>query len=276
MTQKESIIDVLTDFNNNVTQETPQKVINEPLEVANEDANGKEVEPEVQWLIENKFQDNDEGKEKLIKSYREIVSARDKDRNQFDKQLNEIKPAIELHQLLTENPDLAQRFKDSVKTQEAENNKMPEKPEEYDILDESIEGTESYKWRKSYDEFLLNQGRMQAKAEVDNFKAELQQQREFEQQNAELAQKGLSSEQINSFRNFVSNPEEVNTDILLQVWASHTGQQIGNKQAVPAMQRTVSPASVPGSTVPAPKPNSLDKQADALMEGIMAFSNKGL
>lgn len=44
----------------------------------------------------------------------------------------------------------------------------PKKPEDYDILDESIDDSSSAKWRAEYDSWLISQGQQAAKKSLSH------------------------------------------------------------------------------------------------------------
>ena len=130
-----NMIDVLDDFNKGSSEETQPEESN--VETQPEEAidNTKE---NVQWLIDSKFKDDEEGREKLAKSYRELQSKYDKDSNRSKEDQEKYERLEKLDGFLQENPEVVKTMKEKVDTIAKAESGPPKKPEDYDILDESI------------------------------------------------------------------------------------------------------------------------------------------
>ena len=165
-----NVVDVLNDFNSaEGSSGEPQEEEAQPEE-SNVEAKEENVTDTKSWLIENKFEDTNEGRENLAKSYRELQSKIDKDKDGLNKKAEDVERLEKLDVLLRDNPLVVKAMKDALNKEQEKADGPPKKPDGYDILDEGIEGTESYTWRQGHDEWLITQGRKQAVKEVDNFK----------------------------------------------------------------------------------------------------------
>ena len=138
-----NMIDVLDDFNQGSSEEPVEQ------EVQTEDSN-VETQPEekvetteenVKWLIDNKFKDDEEGKENLAKSYRELQSKHDKDNSKNKDESEKFERLEKLDMFLKDNPEVVKTMKSKVDDIAKTESGPPKKPGDYDILDESIEGT---------------------------------------------------------------------------------------------------------------------------------------
>ena len=143
-----------------------------------------------QWIIENKFADNKEGQEKLASAYKELQSKSDKDMNEFKSKMKQYEQFEQLDKILSENPSVVEAMQDELKKLANKGN-SPDKPEDYDILDETLEGTSSYKWRQDYDKHLVEMGKVAAKAEVDNLRAEMKQKRNYSKKSCKIIWNGI-------------------------------------------------------------------------------------
>ena len=168
-----------------------------------------EQEESEKWIIENKFADTEEGREKLANAYKELQSKSDKDRNQFQSKMKEYEQFEQLDEILTNNPSVVEAMQNELKRL-ANKGDSPEKPEDYDILDETVEGTSSYKWRQDYDKHLVEMGKSAAKAEVDNLRAEMQQKEATQKRVAKLTSMGLSGDEIKEYYSFMTEKEKPN------------------------------------------------------------------
>ena len=168
-----------------------------------------EQEESEKWIIENKFADTEEGREKLANAYKELQSKSDKDMNQFKSKMKEYEQFEQLDEILTNNPSVVEAMQNELKRL-ANKGDSPEKPEDYDILDETVEGTSSYKWRQDYDKHLVEMGKSAAKAEVDNLRAEMQQKEATQKRVAKLTSMGLSGDEIKEYYSFMTEKEKPN------------------------------------------------------------------
>ena len=178
-----NMIDVLDDFNQGSSEETQAEGSN--VETQPEEAIDNTNE-DVQWLIDNMFKNDDEGRENLAKSYRELQSKYDKDSNRSKEDQEKFDRLEKLDGFLQENPEVVKTMKEKVDTIAKAESGPPKKPEDYDILDESIDDTSSATWRGEYDNWLITQGQKAAKEELNAYRAELDAAKQQAKEVAEL------------------------------------------------------------------------------------------
>jgi len=264
------MIDVLDDFNKGSSEETQPEESN--VETQPEEAidNTKE---NVQWLIDSKFKDDEEGREKLAKSYRELQSKYDKDSNRSKEDQEKYERLEKLDGFLQENPEVVKTMKEKVDTIAKAESGPPKKPEDYDILDESIDDTSSAKWRGEYDNWLITQGQKAAKEELNSYKAELDAAKQQAEEVGKLKEMGLSDEEIPDYYNFVTSDANLTTENLVKIYRylkvddSNTDSST-TQQPVPT--KRTSAAAATGSTPPA-KSND-KKEVEQFWDGIMKFN----
>ena len=277
-----NMIDVLDDFNKGSSEEPDnQEVQTDVKEVQTDDSN-VETQPEeaveetknnVQWLIDNKFKDDGEGREKLAKSYRELQSKYDKDVNRSKEEQEKFERLEKLDGFLQKNPEVVKTMKEKVDSISNTESGPPKKPKDYDILDESIEETSSSKWRLEYDNWLITQGKKAAKEELSNYKAELETAKQQANEVAELKKMGLSDEEIPDYYNFVTSDANLTTENLVKIYrylkVEEDNTSSGtSKQSVPT--KRTSAVAATGSTPPAK--NSDKKVVEEFWDGIMKFN----
>ena len=149
----------------------------------------------------------------------------------------------------------------------------PKKPEDYDILDESIDDTSSAKWRAEYDNWLITQGQKAAKEELNAYKAELDAAKQQAQEVAELKKKGLSDEEIPDYYNFVTSDANLTTENLVKIYRYlkvDEGNTDSSTTQQPVPTKRTSAAAATGSTPPA-KSNE-KKEVEQFWDGIMKFN----
>ena len=272
----DNLVDVLNDFNTGegsqdkteaVKGEEEKKVDNTPVE---ESKSEEKKEEEVNWLIDNKFKDDKDGAKKLATAYKELQSLRDKENASPDKERFE--KFKQLDKIIEKNPSVAEAMQNELQRLADNQNKSPEKPEDYDILDESIEGTESYKWRQAYDKYLVDMGRNAAREEVDALRQEMAQKQATQARILKLREKGLSDDDIKDYHMFMTDKKNLNDDTLVDVWKILTGRQdmATSNQETPvnnAEPKRVTAAAVPGSTPEQTKPEA--KATEEFWNGIM-------
>ena len=265
-----NMIDVLDDFNQGSSEETQAEGSN--VETQPEEAidNTKE---DVQWLIDNKFKNDDEGRENLAKSYRELQSKYDKDSNRSKEDQEKFDRLEKLDGFLQENPEVVKTMKEKVDTIAKAESGPPKKPEDYDILDESIDDTSSATWRGEYDNWLITQGQKAAKEELNAYRAELDAAKQQAKEVAELKKMGLSDEEIPDYYNFVTADANLTTENLVKIYRylkvdESTASSGTTQQPVPT--KRTSAAAATGSTPPAK--NSDKKEVEQFWDGIMKFN----
>ena len=262
-----NVVDVLQDFNTARGSSEEPESQEVQLEESNVEAKEEKVEDSKSWLIENKFEDTDEGRANLAKSYRELQSKIDKDKVEIDKKASDLERLEKLDTLLKENPNVVTAMKDALNEEQKQIDGPPQKPESYDILDESIEGTESNAWRQKHDEWLISQGRKQAVKEVDNFKQEIALKESQMKELAELQAMGMSDEEIVDYKNFISSDQNLTNETLVQVYRFLKG----NKAKTNTEKRTTAAATT-GSIPPAKK--TAEKEKDEFFDSLMQFSRQ--
>ena len=270
-----NMIDVLDDFNQGSSEEPVEQ------EVQTEDSN-VETQPEekvetteenVKWLIDNKFKDDEEGKENLAKSYRELQSKHDKDNSKNKAESEKFERLEKLDMFLKDNPEVVKTMKSKVDDIAKTESGPPKKPGDYDILDESIEGTPSSIWRAEHDNWLVTQGKKAAKEELDAYKAELEGAKQQANEVAELKKMGLSDEEIPEYYNFVTSDANLTTENLVKIYrylkVDEDNTSSGKTQQPVPTKRTSAVAAT-GST-PSAKSND-KKEVEAFWDGIMKFN----
>ena len=270
-----NMIDVLDDFNQGSSEEPVEQ------EVQTEDSN-VETQPEekvetteenVKWLIDNKFKDDEEGKENLAKSYRELQSKHDKDNSKNKDESEKFERLEKLDMFLKDNPEVVKTMKSKVDDIAKTESGPPKKPGDYDILDESIEGTPSSIWRAEHDNWLVTQGKKAAKEELDAYKAELEGAKQQANEVAELKKMGLSDEEIPEYYNFVTSDANLTTENLVKIYrylkVDEDNTSSGKTQQ-PVPTKMTSAAAATGSTPPAK--NSDKKEVEQFWDGIMKFN----
>tara|TARA_R110002020_G_scaffold247141_3_gene461114 strand:+ start:633 stop:1544 length:912 start_codon:yes stop_codon:yes gene_type:complete len=258
----------------------PVEVAKEPQETQSDEKNDKEepkAESQVeQWLIENKFKNDEEGQQKLAEAYKQLQSKSDKERNEWSSQKDKFEKLEQLDGFLSSNPDVVQKLTESVQEKQQDLNAPPPKPEDYDVLDESIDNSSSAQWRKAQDEWLIRQGAVQAMQEVEKLKSQLSESKAFDAETEKLQGMGLSDTDIVEYRQFMQDPNNVSEENLVQIWKtlSQKGNspQPTNVETAPKVKnKQNSAAAVSGSAPSAIEPE--EKAVDDFWKGIMAHNN---
>jgi hypothetical protein len=258
----------------------PVEVAKEPQETQSDEKNDKEepkAESQVeQWLIENKFKNDAEGQQKLAEAYKQLQSKSDKERNEWSSQKDKFEKLEQLDGFLASNPDVVQKLTESVQEKQQDLNAPPPKPEDYDVLDESIDNSSSAQWRKAQDEWLIRQGAVQAMQEVEKLKSQLSESKAFDAETEKLQGMGLSDTDIVEYRQFMQDPNNVSEENLVQIWRtlSQKGNnpQPTNVETAPKVKnKQNSAAAVSGSAPSAIEPE--EKAVDDFWKGIMAHNN---
>lgn len=285
--QDDNLMSALNNFNAGVTgsQETEVEVeeptTEESAQLSEEEITEQEeaVEEVRKWLIDNKFEDSEEGRQKLADAYKNIQSAKDKAEGELREKSSKYEKLDKLDEWLKSNPKIVEMLQNEAEKQEADG--PPEKPEDYDLMEESVEGSASNLWRKEYDEWLIEQG---AKKAMQQFETVRQKENAVKAQEAEineLKSLGMTDDEIKSFYGFMQSPDNVTTSNMVKVWKVLSGKEKENAETssdnktkdskkVLEMEKVQSGASVEGKPTPAKKPQ--DKELDDFMKGIMQFS----
>jgi len=229
------------------------------------------------WLIENKFRDDAEGRDKLANSYRSLQSEKDKLSNEYGEKDEKYKQLDQLDSFLRANPEVVENLRGNIE-EKVNQSKPPVKPDDYDPYEESIEGSESYKYRQAYDKYLVMQGANEARKELDGFRQEMQAKEAVDAEQQVLHNLGLNDSDIQEYRDFINDPNVVTPENLVNIWRMMSQQKSGktapgnDPQAQPeGPSGRTSLASVSGVT-PSPLKSS-SKEVNEFMDGIMQFSN---
>jgi|TARA_R100001198_G_scaffold55395_1_gene31390 hypothetical protein len=285
--QDDNLMSALNNFNAGVTgsQETEVEVeeptTEESAQLSEEEITEQEeaVEEVRKWLIDNKFEDSEEGRQKLADAYKNIQSAKDKAEGELREKSSKYEKLDKLDEWLKSNPKIVEMLQNEAEKQEA--NGPPEKPEDYDLMEESVEGSASNLWRKEYDEWLIEQGAQKAMQQFETVRQKENAVKAQEAEINELKSLGMTDDEIKSFYGFMQSPDNVTTSNMVKVWKVLSGKEKENAEAssdnktkdskkVLEMEKVQSGASVEGKPTPAKKPQ--DKELDDFMKGIMQFS----
>lgn len=258
-TDNSEVVDVLGDLNefNTSSSEEVQDTVESPEEAKEELSNAKN------WLIDNKFEDTEEGRQKLADSYKNLQSKYDK-----EKPTEDYEKLKKLDSFLKENPNVVQAMKGEVSKMQQTLTGPPAKPEDYDSFDEDTQGTTSYQWRQDYNEYLVNQGKTAAKAEVNALRSEMQQEKSAKDRVLKLRAMGMSDDEIREYDTFMSDDANVSEENLVEIYRFLKAKDSGNP--IPVAPKRTSAVAVSGSTPPQGK--TAEKEKDAFFKGLMKFS----
>ena len=284
------IMSALEDFNEPVKEsgseetkakEAEPKVESQPEEKSEVKDNPEETdESPVNWLIDNKFRDDEDGRQKLADSYKNMQSMKDRAEQELKSQGGEYDKLKQLDKFLKENPDVVNVIQEQVTKVAESSDASPEKPEDYDILDESVNGTSSQKWRVSYDEWLIEQGARKAMQYVDDVRHQDARQANLQAEVDQLKSLGMTDTEIEGYYGWMNNPDNVTTENKVKIYKILNGQvskesndaDVKNStgQSVKEMSKNVSAGAVEGKA-PASK-TSLEKEQEDWATSIMQFS----
>jgi len=229
------------------------------------------------WLIDNKFRDDPEGRGKLADSYKKLQSEKDRITNELGDKDGKYKQLDQLDTFLHENPEIVTKLRDEI-SNVSQGTKPPEKPEDFDPYEENVDGSSSQKYRQAYDQYLVRLGADEAKKELAGFRQELSAKEAVQAEEGVLRNLGLSNTDIKEYRDFINDPNIVTPENLVNIWRYMSEQR--NKKTVPDEPSANQPSGSGGRTSLAsvsgvtPSPiNSPTKEAGDFMDGIMQFSN---
>ncbi len=262
---EENPLKVLEDFN--ASSLAADKETQEEAKSGKQEAEG---ESEADWLIENKFRNDDKGRNNLIESYQNIQGRATK----AEAALKGTESLQQLDEFLRENPNIVKLIQREINTRQ-NGSKVPEKPEDYDMLDESIEGTSSYKWREQHDEYLVQRGAAEALKEVNAFKQELAEKDAINQRTKDLMKLGLTKAEITEYDVFIQNPKHKTEENLVKVWRYLSGKESSakeSKEAVLTKEGKQTTAAAISGAVPAQTSDSKKKAEEEIEAEIMKLS----
>jgi len=284
------IMDALEDFNNPVEESGPDEVETkgaepdvkpQPEEVSEVKDNPEKVnESQTDWLIDNKFRNDEDGRQSLADSYKNMQSMKDKAEQELKSQGVDYDRLKQLDEFLKENPNVVDVLRSEVTKVAKDDNSSPVKPEDYDILDEQIDGTASQKWRAGYDGWLIEQGARKAMQYVDDVRSQDAEQVSFQAEVDQLKSLGMTDTEIESYYGWMKDPENVTTENKVKIYKLLNGQvskesndadvKGSTGQSVKEMSKNVSAGAVEGKS-PAAKTN-FEKEQEDWVTGIMQFS----
>ena len=291
---EDNFLDVLDEFNEETSPELVQEsspegedpqLPEEPVEQASSDS--QETQEESEWLIDGKFKKDNSGAESLAKSYRELQSKYDKDKNEYSQNTQVMQQKAKIIDELRKNPAQLKAVQDALRQQQTASqidySKPPPKPANYDILDESVDGTDSSQWRGAHDSWLVLRGQMAAKQEVGQLRQELNQDRARNAKLSEFQSYGMKEDDIIEYSDFIQKARGADDATLVALWqhlkstlpGDNSNENTENvQQSAPkkSPKRTISAASVSGGSNP-PAKKGAEKETDDFWDGIMSFSN---
>ena len=87
-------------------------------------------------------------------------SAKDKAEGELREKSSKYEKLEVIDSWLQKNPHIVEKLQDEANKQEAGG--PPQKPEDYEILEEASDGSSSQVWRQEYDQWLIDQGAQKA------------------------------------------------------------------------------------------------------------------
>ena len=253
----------------------------EAIELSEEEITQKEeeaVEEVKKWLIDNKFEDTEEGRDKLADAYKNIQSAKDKAEGELREKSSKYEKLEVIDSWLQKNPHIVEKLQDEANKQEAGG--PPQKPEDYEILEEASDGSSSQVWRQEYDQWLIDQGAQKAMKQFEGVRQQESQVKARQAEINELKSLGMTEEEIQSYYGFMKSPENVTTSNMVKVWKvlnekqesvnTPSEKEKASQSKVLEMEKVQSGASVEGKPTPVKKP--AEKELDDFMKGILQFS----
>lgn len=308
-TQKEAVVDEQVDekqeddSNFNLTDElvafnkgeSGESLESEEQEVDMAESDNEEVaektegvtqESVEQWLIDNKFKDDDEGKHKLADSYKNLQSEYDKLKN-TSTVTDEAQEAIEFATWVANNEEAREALtKVANKTVDS----PVEVPDDFDQLELYTEGTSSNDWWKAVQAKERERIRNEVVADV---KGEFQKRDDAEREEAEARQmfkylsdeQGLSQDEISEYMDFIGKEDSYTPDNLVKLYKMSKGETPqpktttkGSESKAKTKSKTkvvppVTGAAVFGGGNPSATPT---EAVDELMESLMNNSKRDL
>ena len=286
-TKDDNLMGMLNTFNEpssseevNVENEIESET-EEAIELSEEEITQKEeeaVEEVKKWLIDNKFEDTEEGRDKLADAYKNIQSAKDKAEGELREKSSKYEKLEVIDSWLQKNPHIVEKLQEEANKQEAGG--PPQKPEDYEILEEASDGSSSQVWRQEYDQWLIDQGAQKAMKQFEGVRQQESQVKARQAEINELKSLGMTEEEIQSYYGFMKSPENVTTSNMVKVWKVLNGKEESvnppsekekaGQSKVLEMEKVQSGASVEGKPTPVKKP--AEKELDDFMKGILQFS----
>jgi len=288
-----NVVDILAEFNKNKSPSRPEvtQEATEPIVAAEDTATKEETTVKadatkaevIDWIIENKFKDDADGRAALAKSYRELQSLSDKKSEEYKGKDKHYEGLGELEEWLIANPEAVHLIKDKYSGENAL--EVPQKPEGFDALDIGVEGTVTDKWFQEVQDYGIKKGEIQAKAEVNALRSELEGKEAARlakiDEEKSLVAAGLAESEIDEYSSFMRNPDMASKDNLVKIYRMLSGKDVAGGDAQPNTQdseslvkkanKTVSAAAVGGNTPVATRETERKENAIA---GIMKHAKR--
>ena len=261
-TDNSPVVDVLSDLNtfNTPSSDEVQDDVNE----TSQEETQEEVAQAKNWLIQDKFEDSEEGRKKLAESYKNLQSKYDKEKPGED-----YEKLKKLDDFLKNNPNVVEAMQGELNRMQKNQQGPPEKPEDYDYLEEDTPGTPSYEWRQQYNQYLIDQGKNAAKVEVNALRQEIEQDRATKDKIMKLKAMGMSDVEIEDYTRFMSDDKNITEENLVEIYRFLKAKESG-QTVQPLQQKRTSAAAISG--VNPPQKKSAEKVKDEFFKGLMKFS----
>tara|TARA_R110000782_G_scaffold161513_1_gene253471 strand:- start:2714 stop:3610 length:897 start_codon:yes stop_codon:yes gene_type:complete len=287
-TKDDNLMGMLNTFNEEPSSSEEVNVENEiesetkeTIELSEQEITQKEeeaVQDVKKWLIDNKFEDTEEGRDKLADAYKNIQSAKDKAEGELREKSSKYEKLEVIDSWLQKNPHIVEKLQKEADKQEVVG--PPQKPEDYEILEEASESSSSQVWRQEYDQWLIDQGAQKAMKQFEGVRQQESQVKARQAEINELKSLGMTEEEIQSYYGFMKSPENVTTSNMVKVWKvlnkkqesvnTPSEKEKASQSKVLEMEKVQSGASVEGKPTPVKKP--AEKELDDFMKGILQFS----
>ncbi len=262
------------------TEEEVEVVESDKQEVAEtkqEEVNQESVE---KWLIDNKFKDTEEGREKLAESYKHIQSEYDKLKNtpQYDEKAKE---AIAFTEWVANNEEA----RNAINSLADKSNKQLEVPEDFDPLEMYTEGTSSNEWWKANQEAerskLRNELSTQVRGEFEKRDSAVQEKKDAEEMMRYLKEdQNMSEEDVAGYLEFVGDENSYSPDNLVKLYKMSKGDTVqpnDNKPENPESltQKTKAiPENVNAAVSTGVNPPAENNPVDSLMDSLLSNSKR--
>ena len=278
-----NLVDELVSFNKG--EESPEEgaVTNEAESDNNEKVEESESQQESteQWLIDNKFKDNDDGRQKLADSYKSLQSEYDKMRNSPELP-QDAQDAIKFAEWVANNDDARTALEGLVNSPEQS---IVEIPEDFDQLDIYTEGTSSNDWYKA----TQNQQRTEMKDQIlSEVKSEFQQRDNKVQEEAEArnmyaylqAEHNMDEAEVTDYLSFIKEEDNFSPQNLVSMYRTSKGTQPRTKTTTKHSESNPSrkelPAGVNAAVGGGSNPPASNNPVDDLMKSLMGNSKRNV
>lgn len=236
---------------------------------------------EKKWLIEDKFEDNEEGRKALIKSFNEgqgVISGKETKITELEQTLKGFDNLKTLDEFIKKDKQTFQFLemrKDQLKNGGGSTLVEPQMPTDYDILDVGTPGTSSYKYQKeirTYDKALLKQ-EMQTDfdAKIEKINSTITTNQQTTQSKQELHKElkgfGLDDVEIAKYEKFFADKENATVENTVKIFNLLTGKKVAiSPEKLQKLGIKLS-SIIPGFKGKVEEPNDESKKAmDELME----------